>query len=53
LGIATVLSSTQIIPNHWRLFEWMAQLHQLVGMLLLLSMVHSLFLTLGAKKSAA
>jgi heme a synthase len=53
LGIATVLSSTQIIPNHWLLFEWMAQLHQLVGMLLLLSMVHSLFLTLGAKKSAA
>ena len=53
LGIATVLSSTNIVPNHWASFEWMAQLHQLVGMLLLLSMVHSLYLTLGAKKTMA
>ena len=44
LGIASVLSSTGIVPGHWGLFEWMAQLHQLTGMLLLLSLVWILFL---------
>lgn len=44
LGIASVLSSTGIVPGHWGLFEWMAQLHQLTGMLLLLSLVWMLFL---------
>jgi len=45
LGILSVLTSTGIIPNHWGTFEWMAQLHQITGMLLLLSMVTLLFLT--------
>lgn len=44
LGIVTVLSSTGIVPGHWGLFEWMAQLHQLTGMLLLLSLVMMLYL---------
>jgi heme a synthase len=44
LGIASVLTSPQIIPNRWGLFEWMAQLHQLVGMFLLLSFVWILYL---------
>lgn len=44
LGIASVLSSTGIVPGHWGLFEWMAQLHQLTGMLLLLSLVAMLYL---------
>lgn len=39
LGIATILTSTGIIPGHWGAFEWMAQLHQLTGMLLLLSLL--------------
>jgi len=43
LGIATVLTSTGIVPGHWGMFEWMAQMHQLVGMLLLLSLVWMLF----------
>jgi len=47
LGIASVLTSTGIIPGHWGLFEWMAQLHQLVGMLLLLSLVWMLFVVRG------
>ena len=45
LGIVSVLTSTRIIPNRWGIFEWMAQLHQLTGMLLLLSLVAMLFLT--------
>ncbi|MES2004035.1 MAG: COX15/CtaA family protein [Bacteroidota bacterium] len=44
LGIASVLTSTGIIPGHWGVFEWMAQLHQLTGMLLLLSLVWMLFI---------
>lgn len=39
LGIASVLFSTQIVPNTWGLFEWAAQLHQLVGMAFLLSLI--------------
>jgi cytochrome c oxidase assembly protein subunit 15 len=45
LGVASVLSSTGIVPNRWGLFEWMAQLHQLAGMLYLMCLVTVLFLT--------
>jgi cytochrome c oxidase assembly protein subunit 15 len=45
LGILSVLYSTSIIPGQWGIFEWMAQLHQLVAMLLLLSLVMLLYLT--------
>ena len=44
LGIGSVLTSTGIVPGHWGAFEWMAQLHQLTGMLLLLSVVWMLYL---------
>lgn len=44
LGIASVLTSSTIVPGVWGSFEWMAQLHQLTGMLLLLSLVTILFL---------
>lgn len=44
LGIASLLTSTQIVANKWGAFEWMAQLHQLVGMLFLLSMIWMLFI---------
>ena len=43
LGIITVLVSPGIVPNHWVLFDWMAQLHQVVGMLYLLAMVAMLY----------
>ena len=45
LGIVAVLTSTGIIPNHWGAFEWTAQLHQLVAMLFLLSLITILYLT--------
>jgi cytochrome c oxidase assembly protein subunit 15 len=44
LGIASVLTSTGIVPGRWGAFEWMAQLHQLTGMFLLLSLVWLLFM---------
>lgn len=43
LGIFSILTSTGIIPGQWGTFEWMAQLHQLTGMCLLLSLVFTLF----------
>lgn len=50
-GIVAVLISPHIRPNHWGGFEWVAQLHQLTGMLLLLSLVNMLYLT-GRKSFA-
>jgi cytochrome c oxidase assembly protein subunit 15 len=43
LGIFSILTSTGIIPGQWGTFEWMAQIHQLTGMCLLLSLVCTLF----------
>ncbi|MFT3846346.1 MAG: COX15/CtaA family protein [Lacibacter sp.] len=44
LGIFTVLTSVRIVPNKWGQFEWIAQLHQLVGMCMLLSFVWVIYL---------
>lgn len=49
LGIVTVLSSTGIVPNKWGVFEWMAQLHQLVAMLFLLSLVWIYYISRPAR----
>lgn len=43
LGIYAVLCSPRAIKNGWGSFEWNAQLHQFVAMLLLLSLVFHLF----------
>jgi cytochrome c oxidase assembly protein subunit 15 len=45
LGVLTILSSTSIVPGVWAKFEWLAQIHQLVGMLLLLSVVNIIYAT--------
>ena len=39
LGIMTVLNSYKAIPQGWGVFEWYAQLHQLVAMFLLMALV--------------
>ncbi len=44
LGILSVLTSLRIVPNRWGAFEWMAQLHQLMAMFLLLSLVWVLYM---------
>jgi cytochrome c oxidase assembly protein subunit 15 len=45
LGVLTIFSSAHIVPGEWANFEWFAQLHQLVGMLLLLSVVNIIYAT--------
>lgn len=45
LGIFSLLTSLRIVPNRWGTFEWMAQLHQVTGMLFLLSLVAMLYIT--------
>jgi heme a synthase len=44
LGIFAVLTSVQIVPNHWGIFEWIAQIHQLIAMFLLLSIIWMTYL---------
>lgn len=51
LGIFTVLTSTRIRPAKWNIFEWMAQLHQLVAICLLLSLIANLFFLQGKQKA--
>ncbi len=49
LGVFSLLFSVQIVPNKWGNFEWMAQLHQLTAMFLLLSLVTMLYLFNGRR----
>ena len=44
LGVFSVLTSIQIVPNHWGIFEWLAQFHQLIAMFLLLSLIWMTYL---------
>lgn len=44
LGVAAILNSPKIVLGHFGSFEWLAQLHQLVGMLLLLSVITNFYL---------
>ena len=44
LGIVTVVSSTKIVLGQFGTFEWLAELHQLTGMLLLLSFATVLYI---------
>jgi cytochrome c oxidase assembly protein subunit 15 len=56
LGIAALLTSPEKRPQHWGIFDWNAQWHQFVAILLLLSLVLVLFLLLplqNAKSSKA
>jgi heme a synthase len=43
LGIFSLLTSPTIVPNNWGSFEWLALLHQVVGMIFLLSLVGILY----------
>ncbi len=44
LGILTLLASPGIVPNRWVGFDWFAELHQITGLLLLLTMTGMLYL---------
>jgi Ni,Fe-hydrogenase I cytochrome b subunit len=43
LGIVALYTSTGIKANHWVAFDWIALLHQLNGMLLLFSLIYSIY----------
>jgi len=43
LGIFSLLSSSKIVIGSFGAFEWLAQLHQLTGMLLLLALIANLY----------
>ena len=49
LGIMSVLTSYKAVRQGWGVFEWNAQLHQIVAMLLLLSLVSVVFILRGRK----
>lgn len=51
LGIATVLTSTGIRATKWNTFEWMAQLHQLCALFLLLALIANVFLLRNKRPS--
>ena len=44
LGIFSLSASRYIVPGRWGTFEWLAQLHQVTGMLFLLSLVWMYYL---------
>ena len=50
LGVGSVITSANIVPNHWGIFEWMAQLHQFIGMLFLLAIIWMLFINRSVKQ---
>lgn len=52
LGVLTVIKSPYMAPRHWGIFEWYAQLHQLVAMFLLISLVWMLYLVRSNNKAA-
>lgn len=44
LGIGSLLTSPGIIPQQWVTFDWLAQFHQVTGLLFLLTMTGMLYL---------
>jgi cytochrome c oxidase assembly protein subunit 15 len=44
LGVFAVFTSIKVVPGHWGMFEWMAQLHQLMAMFLLLILIWMAYL---------
>ena len=51
LGIFTVINGNKIVVGKFGAFEWLAEMHQLTGMLLLLTLVAVIFIA-GKKQTA-
>jgi len=51
LGITSLLTSPGIIPNRWVAFDWLAQLHQITGLVFLLTIVGMLYLVRAVSHS--
>ena len=50
LGIGSLLTSPWIRPQHWVSFDWLAQVHQVTGLLFLLTMIGMLYLVLPHRR---
>lgn len=48
-GIVAVITSPSVIPNEWNLFQWLAALHQVTGMLFMLVIIWMIYLTRTGK----
>jgi cytochrome c oxidase assembly protein subunit 15 len=51
LGIMSLLSSPGVVPGHWVAFDWLAQSHQIIGLLFLVTMVGMLYLVRAVRHS--
>jgi heme a synthase len=51
LGISSLLTSPRIRAQHWVSFDWLAQFHQITGLLFLLTMVGMLYLVRPVRRS--
>jgi len=51
LGISSLLTSPWIEAGHWVAFDWLAQFHQITGLLFLLTMVGNLYLVMPVRRS--
>jgi heme a synthase len=51
LGIGSLLTSPWIHPQRWVAFDWLAQFHQITGLLFLLTMVGMLYLVIPVRRS--
>jgi cytochrome c oxidase assembly protein subunit 15 len=51
LGVSTVLVSPGIIARQWVAFDWLALIHQMTGLLFLVTMVGMLYLVVPPKKA--
>jgi len=49
LGIGSLLTSPGTIPHQWVVFDWLAQLHQITGLLFLLTMIGMLYIVTPPK----
>jgi heme a synthase len=49
LGIGSLLTSPGTIPHQWVIFDWLAQLHQITGLLFLLTMIGMLYIVTPPK----
>lgn len=51
LGISSILTSPRIRAQRWVAFDWLAQFHQITGLLFLLTMVGMLYLVTPVRRS--
>ena len=51
LGICSLLTSPYIVPHHWGAFDTLAQLHQITGLLFLLTIIGMLYLVVPVKNA--